>query len=78
MLQKGRENSKEKGDKKQHEVALNLLMHMKNEQKCVSSHSSREQNATKGSTPEVYENLVKKKYYSRMQSHSWPQFLATD
>ena len=34
-------------------------MHMKIEQKCISSHSSREQNATKGSTREVYENLVK-------------------
>ena len=34
-------------------------MHMKIEQKCISSHSSREQNATKGSSHEVYENLVK-------------------
>ena len=60
MLQNGREKSKEKGDKKQHEVALNLRMHMKIEQKCRSSHSSREQmHATKGSTREVYENLVK-------------------
>ena len=57
MLQNGREKSKEKGDKKQHEVALNLWMHMKIEQKCISSHSSREQNATKGSTREVYENI---------------------
>ena len=34
-------------------------MHTKIIQKSISSHSSREQIATKGSTREVYENVVK-------------------
>ena len=59
MLQKWARKWQWKRKQIAHEVALNLWMHMKIIQNCISSHSSQEQIATKGSTREVYEKVVK-------------------